>query len=174
MVSLRHCLCRLRFNLYIFISVVFNTPSCPVYPLCTLTVFKSNTQYNEVYPSAVKQTLTLILKRSLMATRIAKVEAGSRGRHKHSPYWWAKLTSRQHGIKTPTTPAGGGRKRERGRDRVIFTHTYITIYIYNAVTLYSYIYLFGSITSALFVFVFISKKLFISQLISNIFTYLLE
>lgn len=54
-------------------------------------------------------TLTRILYRSLIPTRMAKVDPGSRGMHRHSPYWWAKLRSKQHGTKAPRIPASTGR-----------------------------------------------------------------
>lgn len=49
--------------------------------------------------------LTLILNRSLMPTLMANVEPGRRGKHTHSPYWWARLRSRQHGTNAPIRPA---------------------------------------------------------------------
>lgn len=50
-------------------------------------------------------TLTRILYLSLIPTLMAKVDPGSKGRHRHSPNWWAKLRSRQHGTRAPRIPA---------------------------------------------------------------------
>lgn len=35
---------------------------------------------------------------------MAKVDPGRRGMHRHSPYWWAKLRSKQHGTRAPRIP----------------------------------------------------------------------
>lgn len=40
-----------------------------------------------------------------MPTRMAKVDPGRRGMHRHSPYCWAKFRSKQHGTRAPRTPA---------------------------------------------------------------------
>lgn len=50
------------------------------------------------------QALTRILYRSLIPTRVAKVDPGSRGMHRHSPYWCIKLRSKQHGTRAPRIP----------------------------------------------------------------------
>lgn len=50
-------------------------------------------------------TLTRILYRSLIPTRMANVEPGSKGMQRHSPNWWAKHNSKQHGTRAPRTPA---------------------------------------------------------------------
>lgn len=39
---------------------------------------------------------------------MAKVDPGSSGVQRHSPYWWAKLRSKQHGARAPSAPTSTG------------------------------------------------------------------
>lgn len=65
-----------------------------------------DTRHQYTLPSgSFRLTLTRILYLSLIPTLMAKVDPGSKGRHRHSPNWWAKLRSRQHGTRAPRIPA---------------------------------------------------------------------